>query len=184
MQKEQSHKSYRPITVLTFRLNYILHELQPLGYHLINILLHATVTLLYHHLCSKLLSSVPAVAAALLFAVHPVHTEAVTGVVGRAELLASIFFLLALLQYGSISRRQSVRWRGLLVVCIMVSLAMLSKEQGITVIAVCVVQEVCLTQCLTPRDLISLVSSSGKMGQPGPPAWVKRLVMLVLAGVR
>ena len=183
MQKEQSHKSYRPITVLTFRLNYILHELQPLGYHLINILLHATVTLLYHHLCSKLLSTVPAVVAALLFAVHPVHTEAVTGVVGRAELLASIFFLLALLQYGSISRRQGVRWRGLLVVCIMVSLAMLSKEQGITVIAVCVVQEVCLTQCLTPRDLISLVSSSGKMGQPGPPAWVKRLVMLVLAGV-
>ncbi|KAH6920602.1 hypothetical protein HPB50_028410 [Hyalomma asiaticum] len=39
------------------------------------------------------------VAAALLFAVHPVHTEAVTGVVGRAESLSSVFFLLAFLAY-------------------------------------------------------------------------------------
>ena len=48
MVKEQSHKSYRPLTVLSFRLNYLAHELAPLGYHLANVLLHAAVTLLYH----------------------------------------------------------------------------------------------------------------------------------------
>lgn len=37
--------------------------------------------------------------AALIFAVHPIHTEAVTGVVGRAETLSSVFFLTALLLY-------------------------------------------------------------------------------------
>lgn len=45
--QEQSHKSYRPLCVLTFRLNYWLHQLQPMGYHLTNISLHALVCLLY-----------------------------------------------------------------------------------------------------------------------------------------
>ncbi|CAH0669236.1 unnamed protein product [Spodoptera exigua] len=45
---EQSHKSYRPLTVLTFRWNYAIHGLQPAGYHLVNLLLHALVSLLYY----------------------------------------------------------------------------------------------------------------------------------------
>lgn len=46
--QEQSHKSYRPLTVLTFRWNYAVHGLQPAGYHLVNLLLHALVSLLYY----------------------------------------------------------------------------------------------------------------------------------------
>ncbi|MPC35841.1 Transmembrane and TPR repeat-containing protein 3 [Portunus trituberculatus] len=45
---EQSHKSYRPLCVLTFRLNYLLHGLEPLGYHLVNMLLHGVVCILYY----------------------------------------------------------------------------------------------------------------------------------------
>lgn len=45
--QEQSHKSYRPLTVLTFRLNYWLHQLEPWGYHATNVFLHALVCLLY-----------------------------------------------------------------------------------------------------------------------------------------
>ncbi|XP_017489113.1 PREDICTED: transmembrane and TPR repeat-containing protein 3-like, partial [Rhagoletis zephyria] len=44
---ELSHKSYRPVSVFTFRLNYAVHGLRPFGYHLINVLLHVVVTLLY-----------------------------------------------------------------------------------------------------------------------------------------
>ncbi|KAH9642472.1 hypothetical protein HF086_007604 [Spodoptera exigua] len=44
--------------------------------------------------------------AAILFAVHPIHTEAVTGVVGRAEMLSSLFFLGALLCYARASQRR------------------------------------------------------------------------------
>merc|ERR1719367_1881984 len=51
MTKEQSHKSYRPLTVLTFRLNYLLHALEPLGYHLGNVVLHFLVCILYYKLC-------------------------------------------------------------------------------------------------------------------------------------
>ena len=95
-----SHKSYRPLTVATFRLNYMLHELQPLGYHLVNVLLHSAVCYLYVLLCGVVFSEVwPALIAGLLFAVHPIHTEAVAGLVGRTELLSGIFFLAAFLAY-------------------------------------------------------------------------------------
>ena len=76
MVKEQSHKSYRPLTVLSFRLNYLWAELEPLGYHLVNLLCHGMVTLLYYHTCRQVISvsSLTSLVASLLFAVHPVST--------------------------------------------------------------------------------------------------------------
>ena len=75
-----SHKSYRPLCVATFKLNYLLHELQPMGYHLVNVLLHGVVCYLYVQLCGVVFSGAvwPALMAGLLFAVHPIHTEAVS----------------------------------------------------------------------------------------------------------
>ena len=70
--------------------------------------------------------------AGLIFAVHPVHTEAVAGVVGRAELLAAVFFLSCLLVH---QRRRSTSWTW--VSPVLAGLAMLAKEQGVTVLAVC-----------------------------------------------
>ena len=80
MHVEGSHKSYRPLCVLTFRLNYLLHQLRPFGYHLGNVLLHALVTLLYVNLCRDVFEcgEGTALVAGVLFAVHPIHTEAVS----------------------------------------------------------------------------------------------------------
>ena len=79
MQLNTSHKSYRPLCVASFRLNYMLHGLQPMGYHLVNVLLHAMVCYLYVQLCALVFTQVwPALLAGLLFAVHPIHTEAVS----------------------------------------------------------------------------------------------------------
>ena len=79
MHIEGSHKSYRPLCVVTFRLNYMLHGLEPMGYHLVNVLLHAVVCYLYVQLCAVVFTKVwPALIAGLLFAVHPIHTEAVS----------------------------------------------------------------------------------------------------------
>ena len=186
MRKEQSHKSYRPVTVFTFRLNYLLHELRPLGFHLTNVFLHAGVTLVYHHLAASLVSPLGAGLAALLFAVHPVHTEAVTGVVGRAELLCSIFFLLALLQYSKGGRSSSVGLRRLVWVAALTLLAMLSKEQGITVLAVCAVHEVMVAQRLSLRDwlLFSEAALAGKSSLPDRiKASCQRLLLLGLTGL-
>ncbi len=79
MSSDASHGSYRPLCVATFRLNYLLHELQPMGYHLVNVLLHSAVCFLYVQLCGVVFGEAwPALIAGLLFAVHPIHTEAVS----------------------------------------------------------------------------------------------------------
>ncbi|GFR22841.1 protein O-mannosyl-transferase Tmtc3, partial [Trichonephila clavata] len=77
LRKEHSHKSYRPLTVLSFRLNYAVHGLEPMGYHLINIVLHAFVCHLFYKLCLHFLSGSSSLVSSALFAVHPVHTDAV-----------------------------------------------------------------------------------------------------------
>ena len=79
MSTNVSHGSYRPLCVATFRLNYLLHELQPMGYHLVNVLLHSAVCFLYVQLCGVVFGEAwPALIAGLLFTVHPIHTEAVS----------------------------------------------------------------------------------------------------------
>lgn len=89
---------YRPLTLWTFAVNYAVGGLHPLGYHLVNVLLHAIVCGLVGVLARRLLEDrAAATLAALLFAVHPVHSEAVANVVGRAELLAALFLLIGLL---------------------------------------------------------------------------------------
>ncbi|XP_074037770.1 protein O-mannosyl-transferase Tmtc2 [Leptinotarsa decemlineata] len=98
-----SHGSYRPLCVLTFRLNYLLGGFQPWGYHLVNVLLHCTATALLIRLAKLILpkakSKVGATITGLVFATHPIHTETVAGVVGRADLAACNFYFLSLLAY-------------------------------------------------------------------------------------
>ncbi len=87
---------YRPLTMYSFALNYRLGGLNPLGYHVANILLHATnVWLLYGIALRVLRGPCAALAAAGLFAVHAIHVEAVTPASGRADLLATVFVLIA-----------------------------------------------------------------------------------------
>ncbi len=92
---------YRPLTMLTYALDWALWsgpdgKSGPGGFHLTNLLLHALATLaLYDFLRRLTRAAPPAFWAALLFAVHPIHTEAVTGIVGRAEVLCALFSFLA-----------------------------------------------------------------------------------------
>ncbi len=80
MSSPISHKSYRPITVLTFRLNYILHKLEPFGYHVVNVGLHIVATVLLGAVCRCVVWGCVegAYLTMCLFAVHPIHTEAVS----------------------------------------------------------------------------------------------------------
>jgi len=100
VQPTKASNLFRPVTFGSFALNFALEGAHPLGYHVVNLLLHAAVTLLLYLVLLKLLEGVQqgagvAWAAALLFAVHPIHTEAVASIVGRAELLAAGFLLAA-----------------------------------------------------------------------------------------
>lgn len=151
MSQERSHKSYRPLCVLTFRINYYFGKLDPMGYHLVNVVLHAIVCAQMFYFGLDIgLSPLLSFLASLLFATHPVHTEAVTGVVGRAELLSSIFYLLVLKLYGKSSKPSgSISWPPLFFSVILVTMATLSKEQGITVVGVCCVYELLVIQKLS-----------------------------------
>jgi tetratricopeptide (TPR) repeat protein len=99
-QANGSPRYFRPVTFATFAGNWAIGAAHAFGYHLINLLLHAAVTLLLYLVLRKILESfasgtIVAWTAALLFAVHPIHTEAVASIVGRSELLAAGFLLAA-----------------------------------------------------------------------------------------
>jgi protein O-mannosyl-transferase len=90
----------RPVTFATLALNETVGGTHPFGYHLFNLLLHAAVVLLLYLVLRRLLDTLPeggvvSLMAALLFAVHPIHTEAVASIVGRSEVLAAGFLLAA-----------------------------------------------------------------------------------------
>src|SRR5258706_14206441 len=92
---------YRPFTTLSFLFNYAIlgNGAAPAGYHWINFLLHAINVLLVFGLSLRLFNRMPdrafllALSTAALWAVHPVLTESVTNIVGRADLLAAMAVL-------------------------------------------------------------------------------------------
>ena len=88
LNESTSHGSYRPLTVLSFRMTYQWAGLYRRCYHATNVALHCAVTALVVRLGRHLMNGRPAgvYLSGLLFAAHPVHCEAVAGLVGRADL--------------------------------------------------------------------------------------------------
>jgi tetratricopeptide (TPR) repeat protein len=123
---------FRPLTILSFGLNRLLLGVAPAGYHLVNLFLHAAVSLLAFLCLSRHeLTKGSAWLAAALFAVHPLHTEVVNMVVGRSELLAAGFVLLALW----LSTWQAARpVAAPLAVAVSYAAALLSKEHAVVLL--------------------------------------------------
>lgn len=143
-----SHGSWRPLCVLSFRLNYLIGGgFAPWGFHLVNNLLHCVATALVVRVARTLLASVWAVlAAGALFAAHPIHTEAVAGVVGRADVAACVCYLLTYLSYLRHMRwRESGdprQWLALGATLILAAAGLLCKETAITALLVCALFDV------------------------------------------
>ncbi|KPP71920.1 transmembrane and TPR repeat-containing protein 2-like, partial [Scleropages formosus] len=156
-----SHKSYRPLCILSFRLNYALGGLDPWGYHVVNVVLHCAVTGLFVSMSRLLLGTGRwTLLAGLLFASHPVHTEAVAGVVGRADVGAALLFLLSLLCYAQhcASRPHSGRrWHWILGSLACAAGSMLWKEQGITVLAVSAMYDTLVFHRLRLHQVVDLL---------------------------
>ena len=114
---------YRPVTILSFALDWTAWGQNAFGYHLSNLVVHIAVTLLLYLLGMKLTRNRNvALLAALLFAVHPVHTEAVSNISGRSDLLVALFSLCAVLCF-----LRDVLWSKILTP-VAVFLALCSKE--------------------------------------------------------
>lgn len=102
---------YRPLIIISLYFNYLLGGLNPLGYHLTNILFHFFSSVLVYLICSNLFSSPNtkriAFLATLFFAIHPRHTEAVSWISGRTDVICATFFLLAFLLYLKFKQKGS-----------------------------------------------------------------------------
>src|SRR5574340_1292842 len=89
---------YRPLTILTFLIEERLHGLSPFPMHLVNILLHAANSFLVYRLAWALgRDHYASLLAGLLFAIHPVNTEAVDFLSGGRNTLLACFFVLSAL---------------------------------------------------------------------------------------
>ncbi len=119
--------TYRPLTILSFSIEYALWQSWAPGFRMTNLALHAMNGWLVFVLANALAGARPAWAAAAVYLVHPVHTEAVVGIVGRSELLAGGLFFAAWLMF----RNGRTGWAALLFF-----LSLLGKENAIMLPAV------------------------------------------------
>lgn len=138
---------YRPAATLSFALDHALHGMRPFGYHLVNVVLHALVSVLALTVARLFATERVAVAAALLFAVHPIHTEAVANVAGRPELLAAIGILGTLLAWNRARLAETPRsaWAAAIVCGVSFALAVFSKESGVVALPLIVLLELVRT---------------------------------------
>jgi len=133
----------RIFTYFTFKINYLIDGLNPWGYHAVNIFLHALTSFLVYNLTQKLLNrsfvsveltqiKIAAFLAALIFALHPLHTQAVTYLAQRATVLAALFYILTLVLYFDLrsSWQEKRQWHYIFLITVSFLLAITSKQNA------------------------------------------------------
>ncbi len=119
----ESPSSSRPVANISFALNYYFHRYGVLGYHLVNILIHATTGILLY-LFAKTTLSLPSLRSryeahgwipfmtALIWLVHPLQTQSVTYIVQRMNSMAAMFYVLSFFLYAKarLAEEKKKRW--------------------------------------------------------------------------
>ena len=155
--------AYRPLTSLTHALNWAIGGPGPFGFHLVNVLLHALASTLVLRLARSWgLSPLAAGVGALLFAVLPVHVEAVANVIGRKDVLSTVFVLATVLAHRAVVGGQGRA--ALLAPPLLFGAALLSKETGYAAAPIAFAAD-----ALLPR------------GAPRSPEWRHRAARLLVA---
>lgn len=147
-----SNGLYRPLTSIGFAAQWEAGGGTPFVFHLVNVALYVAASVAVYHLARRILSPVGAFVAAALFAVHPIHVEAVANIVGQSELSSGLMLVVAVTCY--------LRWRevpGALrgwrtaAIAAMGAAAMLLKEHGIVLIALLAAAELTVVRDPRPR---------------------------------
>jgi len=192
---DDSHKSYRPLATLTYRLNHNLHGLNPLGYHLVNVLTHTLVTYLFSRFSAQVTQPAAALIAALLFAVHPIHAEPVSCIVGRSDLLCALFVLVGLLSHLSSmdlssidlsskaanpatnpSIRPATKYSAFIIAILSGFIATFCKELGVTVYGLYFAHEIIVAITQSPLPLLPALASHFTS-----PSTLPRLLLTLLS---
>ena len=134
---------YRPIGEMTFALDFAIWGLRPIGYHLTNLLLHLLCIFLVWRLARRLFDEAGwAIVVAVVFALHPIHNEAVGWISGRFDVLVAVCALGATLSFLNARRAGAAwkRWGALSLLWFVVGLG--CKETALIMPAVLLVVEV------------------------------------------
>ena len=131
---------YRPLATLSFLFDYTVlgHGADPYGYHWLNFILHATNIVLVYLLGMAIFERTRlAVLLSALWGLHPLLTESVTNLVGRADMLAAFGVIAALLCHRKALETGGARKAGwLAAIGLATAIGMFSKESAIAVVAV------------------------------------------------
>jgi hypothetical protein len=168
---------YRPLTSLTYALNWSMGSGSTLPFHAFNVALHATNTALVTVLLTTLgATPLLALLGGAIFAVHPVHVEAVANSVGRGDALMALFVLLGTLAYLGRFRSE---WARVGLVALAYALALAAKENGIVLPALLV-----LLSLLFAGPSVRAEPEIDARAQPNIPALPAQLPLFAaLAGV-
>ena len=178
---------YIPLTWMTLGLDYLLWGMNPFGYHLTNLLLHAANAVVFFFIVCRILRlalprpserghalSVAAGFAALVFAIHPLRVESVAWATERRDVLSGLFYLLAILVYLRACERGERRggwyWGSLaLFAC-----GLASKSMVVSLPVVLLILDV--------YPLRRLGGSVGWVGAPARQVYLEKLPFVLLAG--
>ena len=125
--------TYVPIPLISFALEYKLFQLNPLHYHINNLILHLLCTFLVFVFLRKL--KLPVVWAALgmlFFGIHPMRVESVAWITERKDLLFSAFYLASLITYVNYVTDEQHKTRNILLTSLFFILSLFSKIQAVT----------------------------------------------------
>lgn len=122
---------YRPLTSLAFGLQWAIGHGSPLPFHIVSVLAYAAVSAAVFGLAKQLFDLKTALIGAAIFAVHPLHVEAVANVVGQAELGAALLVVVAVSKYLKWSRAGGVGLREIAALSAMYAAALMFKEHAI-----------------------------------------------------
>lgn len=143
--------NYAPIQIISYMLDYEFWGLQPYGYKLTNILLHALCSILLYRLLVRNFSysTVAAFIAACLFMAHPVQVETVVWISQRKTLLAAVFMLLSLqlyLEYQKGDGKKTANYAGSIA---MFLLSLLSKTVTLTLAPLLIIHDILFSRHIT-----------------------------------
>jgi protein O-mannosyl-transferase len=150
--KSAGGDGYRPLTILAFRVQAVVGHLNPMVFHGVSIALYVLATLLVFWLARRLLPLWAAWVAGALFAVHPVHVEAVANVVGQSELWVALAILVATSLYVRDRLRGPLRTSTALWILLLYASACFAKEHGIVLPAILIAAE--LIVIVEPTQLL------------------------------
>jgi len=136
---------YRPLVSLSYLIDLRLWGDRPPYYHFTNLLFHILSSLLVYFILRTIFEKRwPAWLGALLFAIHPIHTESVSWISGRSDVICGFFFFLAFFLY--LSTRKGRRWPHLAGSLVAFFLALLSKEMAVTLPFVIALHNLCFDE--------------------------------------